>query len=227
MCAVRPIDEVWIFSRTPGKVAAMISEFEAHEREQEPGKRAPQAGRLNNGSARCSAQLVAARTPREALTGADIVCATTTSKSPVFDDADLRHGVHINAVGSYTRDAREISRRNRPPCSGRCRQPRCGLAGSAHPYPYFLRAARNPRRATRRVSRPRQIVSQPGSPSDLCREKSAQAGYASHEVTDGIQRGRVFEHQPQHFSHSEGTSLRAGVSGACRATSRSCSSRTA
>jgi ornithine cyclodeaminase/alanine dehydrogenase-like protein (mu-crystallin family) len=27
---------------------------------------------------------------------------------PVFDDADLHKGVHINAVGSYTRDACEI-----------------------------------------------------------------------------------------------------------------------
>jgi ornithine cyclodeaminase len=49
-----------------------------------------------------------ARTPQDALVGADIVCTTTTSKSPVFDDGDVPHGVHINAVGSYTRDAREV-----------------------------------------------------------------------------------------------------------------------
>ena len=39
---------------------------------------------------------------------ADIVCCTTTSKTPLFDDADLKPGVHINAVGSYTPQAREV-----------------------------------------------------------------------------------------------------------------------
>ncbi len=37
-----------------------------------------------------------------------IICATTNSKTVVFDDQDLSPGVHINAVGSYTPHAREI-----------------------------------------------------------------------------------------------------------------------
>src|SRR5687768_16357020 len=33
---------------------------------------------------------------------ADIVCTATTSQTPVFDDADIRPGTHINAVGAFT-----------------------------------------------------------------------------------------------------------------------------
>ncbi len=39
---------------------------------------------------------------------ADIVCAATTSRTPVFDDDDLRLGTHINAVGAYTPEMQEI-----------------------------------------------------------------------------------------------------------------------
>jgi ornithine cyclodeaminase/alanine dehydrogenase-like protein (mu-crystallin family) len=108
MCAVRRIDEVRVYSRTPDKVAAMIAEFEERQREQETGATRPASGAAKQQGARCTARLIAAQTPQEALAGADIVCATTTSKAPVFEDADLPPGVHINTVGSYTRDAREI-----------------------------------------------------------------------------------------------------------------------
>jgi len=108
MCAVRSIVEVRIYSRTPDKVATLISELEARERGAAAGDTRPASGAAKHSGQGKSPRLIMARTPREALTGADIVCATTTSKSPVFDDADLSHGVHINAVGSYTRDAREV-----------------------------------------------------------------------------------------------------------------------
>jgi ornithine cyclodeaminase len=88
MCAVRPIETVFIVSRTPSKVATLISELAA-----EPSIRA---------------RLLAAESPRQALADADIVCCTTTSREPIFDDADLKLGVHINAVGSYTPQAREV-----------------------------------------------------------------------------------------------------------------------
>ena len=35
----------------------------------------------------------------EAVREADIICAATSAKAPVFADADLRPGVHINGVG--------------------------------------------------------------------------------------------------------------------------------
>ena len=44
----------------------------------------------------------------EALREADIVCTATTAAAPVFADADLKPGAHINAVGSYKPHVREI-----------------------------------------------------------------------------------------------------------------------
>ena len=55
-----------------------------------------------------SARLVVAKDPSEAVSGADIVCTVTTSNSPVFDDADLGAGTHINAVGVFQPDRHEI-----------------------------------------------------------------------------------------------------------------------
>jgi ornithine cyclodeaminase len=39
---------------------------------------------------------------------ADIVCTCTTSAAPVFDGAELSAAAHVNAVGSYRTDAREL-----------------------------------------------------------------------------------------------------------------------
>lgn len=39
---------------------------------------------------------------------ADIVCTCTTSDAPLFDGADLPPGVHVNAMGSYKPDVREL-----------------------------------------------------------------------------------------------------------------------
>jgi len=50
----------------------------------------------------------AAASASAALAGADVVCTATTSSVPVFADADLAPGVHINAVGSYKPTVREI-----------------------------------------------------------------------------------------------------------------------
>ncbi|MBN2264741.1 MAG: hypothetical protein JW775_02910, partial [Candidatus Aminicenantes bacterium] len=39
---------------------------------------------------------------------ADIVSTATTAPEPVFRDADLKPGVHINAIGSYKPHIREV-----------------------------------------------------------------------------------------------------------------------
>lgn len=39
---------------------------------------------------------------------ADVVCTATTSRSPVFDDEDLRAGTHVNAVGAFTPEMQEV-----------------------------------------------------------------------------------------------------------------------
>lgn len=43
-----------------------------------------------------------------AIQDAHIICTATTSTNPVFDDADVSPGTHINAVGSYRPDMMEI-----------------------------------------------------------------------------------------------------------------------
>ena len=39
---------------------------------------------------------------------ADVICTCTTSTTPVFDDADVPAGAHVNAVGAYRLDMREL-----------------------------------------------------------------------------------------------------------------------
>lgn len=45
---------------------------------------------------------------RDSVGEADIICTCTTSPVPVFEGRYLNLGTHINAVGSYKRDAQEI-----------------------------------------------------------------------------------------------------------------------
>ena len=47
-------------------------------------------------------------TPTDAVASADVICTATVSDTPVFDDATLPDGVHINAVGSYKPHVQEI-----------------------------------------------------------------------------------------------------------------------
>jgi alanine dehydrogenase len=54
------------------------------------------------------ADIHVAASPGEAVRDADILCTATTAKSPVFRDADLKKGVHINAIGSYTPGIQEV-----------------------------------------------------------------------------------------------------------------------
>jgi ornithine cyclodeaminase/alanine dehydrogenase-like protein (mu-crystallin family) len=59
-------------------------------------------------STRLKAKIDVVPSTREAVTGADVVCAATVSRTPVFDDADIAPGTHINAIGSYKPDVQEI-----------------------------------------------------------------------------------------------------------------------
>ncbi len=43
-----------------------------------------------------------------AVRRSDIVCTATTARSAVFDDADLRPGTHINAIGAFTPEMQEV-----------------------------------------------------------------------------------------------------------------------
>jgi ornithine cyclodeaminase len=88
ICAVRPIRTVYCYSRTREKLEAMIAELVRDS----PADR----------------RFVAAASPAEALRHADIVAATTSSGVPVFADADVRAGTHINAIGAYTPETSEV-----------------------------------------------------------------------------------------------------------------------
>jgi ornithine cyclodeaminase/alanine dehydrogenase-like protein (mu-crystallin family) len=46
--------------------------------------------------------------PRDVVVESDILVTVTTSKVPVFDGRDLKMGTHINAVGAYTPEMREL-----------------------------------------------------------------------------------------------------------------------
>lgn len=43
-----------------------------------------------------------------AVRQADIVCTATTSRTPVFADADLKPGTHVSGVGAYTPQMQEV-----------------------------------------------------------------------------------------------------------------------
>ena len=89
MCAVRPITVIKVFSPTAARVDRLISDLDPLQ------------------THRC--KIVRADSAADAVRGADIICATTTSATPVFEDRDVKAGAHINAVGSYTPGACEVS----------------------------------------------------------------------------------------------------------------------
>jgi len=49
-----------------------------------------------------------ASSPEEAVREADIITTVTTSKNPVFPGKLVKEGAHINAIGAFTPDAREL-----------------------------------------------------------------------------------------------------------------------
>lgn len=83
MCAVRPVTELVVVSRSPGPAASLVEE-----------------GALRGLTARVGEP--------EAVAEADLICTCTTSDTPVFDGSLLRPGAHVNAVGSHRPDAREL-----------------------------------------------------------------------------------------------------------------------
>jgi alanine dehydrogenase len=92
ICTVRDIKRAWVFDVRPQVARAYVKEMKAK------GKPFPQEIRV-------------AQTSKQALHEADVVCTATTSFRPVFADGNLKMGVHINGVGSYTPEMQEIPAR--------------------------------------------------------------------------------------------------------------------
>jgi ornithine cyclodeaminase/alanine dehydrogenase len=52
-------------------------------------------------------EIIVAERPEELLQ-ADIICAATSSPTPIFDGSLVKEGTHINGIGSHTPNAREL-----------------------------------------------------------------------------------------------------------------------
>lgn len=83
MAAVRPFEDVVIVSRSGPSAEALA------------------AGALAMG-------LRASTGDPQSVREADVLCTCTTSDTPVFDGTLLREGAHVNAVGAYRPQSREL-----------------------------------------------------------------------------------------------------------------------
>jgi len=52
-------------------------------------------------------EIIVAEDPEQVLE-ADIICAATSSPTPIFDGSKVKAGTHINGIGSHTPNAREL-----------------------------------------------------------------------------------------------------------------------
>ena len=83
MCAVRPVTDLVVISRSPGAAETLVKE----------GVDRGLNARLGEPSA---------------VAEADLVCTCTTSDTPLFDGSLLPAGAHVNAVGAHLPVAREL-----------------------------------------------------------------------------------------------------------------------
>jgi alanine dehydrogenase len=88
VCAVRPIERLVVVARHQPS----LDRFASRVRSELPDY---------TGS-------VETTTDASAVRFADVLCTATTSKTPVYDDAMLKPGAHVNAVGAFTPQMQEI-----------------------------------------------------------------------------------------------------------------------
>jgi alanine dehydrogenase len=86
LATVRELDSARVYGRDPKRRAKFAEEM----------------------STRLGIPVTAAASAAEAVRGADIVTAATTSPKPVLSGADLGPGVHINAIGANHAHKREL-----------------------------------------------------------------------------------------------------------------------
>lgn len=85
VCAVRPIERVYVFGRSQERAETLACEAEAQY----------------------SVHASAAKNPA-LLQECTVICTATTSLAPVFASNNVRPGCHINGIGSYRPDMSEI-----------------------------------------------------------------------------------------------------------------------
>jgi alanine dehydrogenase len=86
ICAVRPIEEAWMYDIDQARAETVAGEM----------------------SESLGLPIKVAETPGQAIHHADVICTATTSSSPVFEDVHVQPGTHINAIGAYTPQMQEI-----------------------------------------------------------------------------------------------------------------------
>lgn len=84
ICAVRKIKRATFYGPTRSKVESLLAGLETE------------------------VELVVAESSAEATKDADIVCTTTNASNPVIEDAAIKPGCHVNAIGSYKPNVVEI-----------------------------------------------------------------------------------------------------------------------
>jgi ornithine cyclodeaminase len=89
VCAARDIQEIRVFDLSQ----TMLNSF---------------AERLSQWNVDAAGTVRIASSAREAVENADVICTATTATQPVFEDAWLKPGVHINGIGAYTPEMQEI-----------------------------------------------------------------------------------------------------------------------
>jgi len=85
ICAVRPIQKIYVFGRRPERAHAFAQNMSTQ--------------------LQCDVQVT---TQPNQLQQAHIIVTATTSLTPVFDHVNVKPGCHINGIGSYRPDMREI-----------------------------------------------------------------------------------------------------------------------
>ncbi len=86
VCCVRDIKKVYVYSRSLKNAQCFANNIQSDK-----------------------VVITATDVVREATQHADIICTATPSTSPIVDLADVKPGVHINAVGSHTHEMMELS----------------------------------------------------------------------------------------------------------------------
>lgn len=90
MLTVRPLTTVYIFDLNLDKAHAFIDN----------------AQQVFDG--RFAVKLVAVADPNDVVADVDIITSVTTAKQPTFDGSLVQTGTHINGVGAYTPEMKEI-----------------------------------------------------------------------------------------------------------------------
>ena len=88
VCTVCPIERVWVYDISCERAEAFAAEMAGF-------------GPIPN-------DVRVAETPQQAVREADVICTATVATQPVFNDADLKPGVHINGIGAYTPEMAEV-----------------------------------------------------------------------------------------------------------------------